>query len=111
MDYSQLSDSEVASTLARSLRAWRVEPSGAGMTQEELARKSGVALTSIKRFEKMGSTTLGSFIGIMRALGLLDRLENLLPSAGAPGPLEILERERAASSGARERAPRYNRKA
>jgi transcriptional regulator with XRE-family HTH domain len=104
MKYNYLNDSEVALALAGAIKKWRIEPSGAGMTQEELARKSGVALSSLKRFEKTGNMTLGSFIAVLRGLGLLDRLESLVPSSDVPGPLELLERERAASS--RERAPR-----
>ena len=107
MKYNYLSDSEVALALAGAIRKWRIEPSGAGMTQEDLARKSGVALSSLKRFEKTGNMTLGSFIAVLRGLGLLDRLEGLVPSPDAPGPLELLERERAASF--RERAPRFKR--
>jgi Helix-turn-helix. len=109
MNLSQCSNAEIALTLAQSLRKWRIEPSGAGMTQEELSRRSGASLTSIKRFEKTGSITLGNLIALMRALGLLDRLEELIPSPDVPGPLELLERQRKAASAARERAPRYKK--
>ena len=107
MNYNYLNDSEVALALAGAIRKWRIEPSGAGMTQKELALKSGVALSSLKRFEKTGNMTLGSFIGVLRGLSLLDRLEGLVPSPDVPGPLELLEREREASP--RERAPRSKR--
>jgi hypothetical protein len=76
------------------------------MTQEELARLSGTSLTSLKRFEKTGNITLGNFIAILRGLGLLERLEALVPARSGPSPLELLERARADSSSARERAPR-----
>ena len=109
MALAHLSDSEIVLSLSKALREWRVEPSGAGMTQEELARRSGISLTSLKRFEKTGKITLGNFVSILRGLGLLDRLEALVPERGGPSPLELLERSRAASSSARARAPRKKR--
>ena len=109
MEYTQLSDAEVSLELAKALKEWRVEPTGAGLTQEELARRSGAALTSLKRFEKTGSITLRNFIALLRALGLVDRLETLIPAPDAPGPLELLEHERRAAAAARERAPRFRR--
>ena len=74
------------------------------MTQEELSRRSGVGLTPLKRFEKTGGTTLSSLVAMLRALDLLDRLEDLIPDPDSPGPLEILEAERARPK--RQRAPR-----
>ncbi len=106
MTFAHLTDGEVALQLAKSLRAWRVSPTGAGMTQAELEERSGVSATSLKRFEKTGAITLGSLIAVMRALGLLDRLEDLVPPANAPGPMAKLEAARAAAARARTRAPR-----
>lgn len=74
------------------------------MTQEELSRRSGVGLTPLKRFEKTGGTTLSNLVAMLRALDLLDRLEDLIPDPDTPGPLEILEAERAKLK--RQRAPR-----
>ena len=104
MPIKHLTDQEIALRLARSLRAWRVDPNGAGMTQAELAQKSGVGLTPLKRFEKTGGTTLSNLVAIFRALDLLDSLEDLVPEPGAPGPLELLEADRAKPQ--RQRAPR-----
>ncbi|MBI5503826.1 MAG: helix-turn-helix transcriptional regulator [Deltaproteobacteria bacterium] len=94
----------MALDLARRLRAWRLSPRGAGMTQADLSARSGVGLTPIKRFEKTGGITLASLVALMRALGLLDRLEALVPDPETPGPLEILELSRARP--VRQRAPR-----
>lgn len=99
-----LSNTEVALRLAESLRQWRISPEGAGMTQVKLSEKSGVSLTSIKRFEKTGAITLLNFVALMRALGLLDHLEDLMPSPEAPGPLDVLEAEQKKIE--RKRAPR-----
>lgn len=106
MSIDHLTDREIAQRLANALRAWRVNPRGAGMTQAELSRRSGVGLTPLKRFEKTGGTTLSNLIGIFRGLGLLDKLEDLVPDPESPGPLEVLEAERARLKKRRQRAPR-----
>lgn len=76
------------------------------MTQVELSRRSGVGLTPLKRFEKTGGTTLSNLIALFRGLGLLDQLEDLVPDPDTPGPLELLEAERARLKRRRQRAPR-----
>ncbi|MBV8209530.1 MAG: helix-turn-helix transcriptional regulator [Burkholderiaceae bacterium] len=106
MALTQLTNHEIALHLARSLRAWRVSPTGAGMTQAALEAKSGVSGTSLKRFEKTGAITLRNLIALMRALGLVDRFEDLVPPANFVGPIARLEAEQAAKAKARQRAPR-----
>lgn len=109
MPYSHLSDKEVALDLARRVRAWRSNPRGAGMTQEELVRRSGVGLTPLKRFEKTGGATLNNLIGMLRAMGLLDRLEDLIPEPSTPTPLELLQAS--LENPPRRRAPRRKKAA
>jgi hypothetical protein len=109
MSFAQLTDTEVILELARAMKRWRVDPAGAGLTQQELSLRSGAGLTPLKRFEKTGNITLRNFVALMRALGLLERLEELVPSPAAPGPLELLERERKAEGSVRRRAPRYKK--
>ena len=46
-----MTNDELAAQLAASLKAWRVSPNGAALTQVELAQKSGIGLTPLKRFE------------------------------------------------------------
>jgi transcriptional regulator with XRE-family HTH domain len=105
-----LNDKEVALELARRLHAWRVDPRGAGLTQAELARRSGVGLTPLKRFEKTGGIGLNNLIGMLRALGLLERIDSLVPEASAPGPLELLDASRRIPP-QRKRAPSAKRRA
>ena len=100
-----MSDSEVARDIASRLRAWRVDPRGAGISQAHLARRSGVGVTPLKRFEKTGGATLRNLIGILRGLGLLDRLETLVPDPASPSPMELLEAARHVKP-PRKRAPR-----
>ena len=103
MNDQHLSNTEIAARLAGELRAWRVSPSGAGFSQVELARRSGVGLTPLKRFEKTGAITLRNLIAILRALNLLDGLQALVPAPDDPGPLAILASERQRSQRLRAR--------
>jgi hypothetical protein len=103
-----LTDNEIALKLAQSIREWRISPAGAGMTQVNLAKKSGVGLTPLKRFEKTGAITLKNLIAIIRALDFLDRLNNLIPDASDPGPIARFEMERKQLKLKRKRAPRKN---
>ncbi|MDE2259522.1 MAG: helix-turn-helix transcriptional regulator [Betaproteobacteria bacterium] len=108
MDLHHLTDKEIALRLAQALRAWRIAPTGAGMTQAALAEKSGIGLTPLKRFEKTGGITLGNLIAILRALDLLDGIERLVPDPNTPSPLELAEIARAQIR--RQRAPRASSK-
>jgi hypothetical protein len=104
MDLRTLSDTEVALWLAKRLRTWRVDPKGAALSASELSRRSGMGLTPLRRFEKTGGITLRNLIGLLRAQGLLDRLEQLVPDPATPSPMDLLTAQRAARP--RQRAPR-----
>lgn len=104
MTIQHLTNMEISLRLAQSLRAWRISPDGAGLSQVDLARKSGIGLTPLKRFEKTGAITLRNLVALLRALDLLDGLETLIPEPDASGPLALLEAER--SKKQRVRAPR-----
>jgi DNA-binding Xre family transcriptional regulator len=106
MDIYRLTNDELAGQLAASLKAWRVSPNGAAMTQADLAQKSGVGLTPLKRFEKTGAITLRNLIALLRALDLLDGLLGIVPDADSPSPLDVLAAAQKKSGLARQRAPR-----
>jgi hypothetical protein len=74
------------------------------MSQVDLAHKSGIGLTPLKRFEKTGAITLRNLVALLRALNLLDGLETLVPEPDAPGPLALLAAEQRKTH--RKRAPR-----
>lgn len=59
------------------------------LTQAELARESGVSKRTVERLESGGSTQLTNFARVLRALGLLGRLDGLVPNP-EPSPLERL---------------------
>ncbi|HLF31342.1 MAG TPA: hypothetical protein VI566_10005 [Xanthomonadales bacterium] len=79
------------------------------MTQADLAARSGMGLTPLKRFEKTGGITLRNLVALMRAYGLLDRLESLVPDPATPSPIEVLHAEQAREK-PRQRAARSSRK-
>jgi len=76
------------------------------LTQVEVSKAAGVSKRTVERIESGHSTQLNHFLRISRALGLLDRLDLLLPES-APTPMDLLRfrgRERKRASGMREGA-------
>lgn len=106
MDVYSMTNNEVAERLASAIKAWRVSPNGAGMTQADLAQKSGIGLTPLKRFEKTGAITLRNLIALLRALDLLEGLLTLIPDAESPSPLDVLAEAQRKAKQTRKRAPR-----
>lgn len=104
MSLHHFTNSEITERLARAIKTWRISPQGAAMSQAQVAHKSGIGLTPLKRFEKTGAITLRNLVALLRALGLLDGLESLIPEPDVPGPLALLEAEKKLTR--RKRAPR-----
>lgn len=102
--FAQFTDREIAAALAKRLQRWRIDPQGAAISASELAKRSGMGLTPLRRFEKTGGITLRNLIALMRAMGLLERLEGLVPDPASLSPMDILEGER--KKHIRQRAPR-----
>ena len=104
MSLNHLTNTEIAERRAHAMREWRISPEGAALSQVDLARKSGIGLTPLKRFEKTGAITLRNLVALLRALNLLDGLATLVPAPDAPGPLALLAAEQKRTH--RKRAPR-----
>ena len=51
------------------------------MTQKEVAEQAGVSLFTVKAFEsgRAYNITMGSFLGMLRAISFLEEVEKLLP--------------------------------
>jgi transcriptional regulator with XRE-family HTH domain len=100
-----LTDEAVLSELGSRLERTRLERN---LTQRELADEAGVERKALQRIEAGESVRLTSFIRVLRALGLLDALDRLVPEP-APSPIELLElhgKKRRRASGMRgKRAP------
>ena len=93
---------EILEGIGRRAQALRLER---GWTQRELSRRSGVALTTLKLFERTGRISLERLVAIAVVLGAVQPLGELF----APGPartLDELERRAALPK----RAPRTRRK-
>lgn len=99
-------DSAVLAEIGRRLARRRLERN---LTQAELAAEAGVSKRTLVRMEAGESTQVTNFIRVLRALGLVDRLDAFLPPP-APSPLEQLrargKRRRRASPRKTPPAPR-----
>ena len=73
--YAVIPPADVAADLAKRLRTRRL---ARNLTQEGLARRSGVALGTLKKFERSGAISLVPFIRMVVALGEEAALEQLL---------------------------------
>lgn len=99
MDLNRLSDDDVLLELTQRVKKRRLN---LNITQEELSKKAGVHVQTIKNFESGKTTTVLTFIQILRVFGELDALDLFLPDPGI-SPIELLkmkgkERERASKS-------------
>lgn len=93
------SNEAVAKELGDRLRQARIDYP---LTQAQLARRAGVSQRTVVNLERGAEVTTGSLVSVLRALGLLSRMELLVP-AREPGPLELLSET---SRRQRARAPR-----
>lgn len=74
------------------------------VTQAELAKEAGVSVPTLQRLEAGASVQVVSLLRVLRALGLLDHAELLVP-ADDVRPMELLAR----AGGRRRRASRRGR--
>lgn len=65
---------DIAITLAQDFRIRRIEKN---MTREEIAKKSGVAVSNIVRFEQKGLISLKNLIGIAIAMEYTSEVKNI----------------------------------
>jgi transcriptional regulator with XRE-family HTH domain len=79
------------------------------LTQAALAREAGVSKRTVERLEAGGSTQLGNLFRVLRALGLLDRLDALVPET-SPSPVEQLRLEGQTRERARTKSTRAGAK-
>ena len=75
-----LSNETVAMELGMRLKAARIE---SGLTQADLARKAGVSLGTVSNIERGRDASMRSFVSVLRELGLLQRMDALVPTLQA----------------------------
>jgi transcriptional regulator with XRE-family HTH domain len=93
-----LADATVVEELGGRLRQVRLEQN---LTQQSLAEEAGVSVATIRNLEDGKRTQLVTLIRVLRTLGLLAGLDQLVPERG-PSPIEQLklrgrQRQRASS--------------
>jgi transcriptional regulator with XRE-family HTH domain len=84
---SFLTDDTVLDELGQRLARTRL---ARNMSQLQLAQEAGIAERTVARIERGESTTLVNFVRVLRALGLVEGLDQLVPEP-APNPLVELE--------------------
>lgn len=88
LPFTLLSPKEISLELGSRVRALRLDQ---GWTQAELAARGGVALDTLKKFERTGQLSLERFVRLTIALGKARELEAFL-SNSVPASLRALER-------------------
>jgi len=99
MNFANLTDEQILIELTQRVRQHRLN---LNITQEELSKRAGVHVQTIKNFESGKISTVLTFIQILRAFGNLDVLDNVFPEPGI-SPIALLKlkgksRERASGN-------------
>jgi|AZIK01.1.fsa_nt_gi transcriptional regulator with XRE-family HTH domain len=105
MEYSSVSNLVVLEQLGERFRSARLSRN---LTQAQLAEASGVSLSTLRRLESgADNVSLLNVIALMRALGVVDQLDLLLPPQ-PPSPMASLQNKGAGpqvdTGGERQRA-------
>ncbi len=98
------SDEAVLHELGLRLARTRLERN---LSQQQLAYEAGVSKATVERLEAGEPIKSTSLVRVLRALGMLEALDRLIPSP-LPSPVERLRlrgRERHRASGSRQAAP------
>ena len=101
---AMLVDDAVLKELGRRLTAIRL---GLNLSQRQLAERAGLGFRTIQRLEQgEAATQLSGFVRVCRALGLLERLDQLFaePPPSPLAQLRLQENQRRRASGRRRSA-------
>lgn len=77
-DYYEYSIPELIKLLGARFKDYRLR---SNMTQREVSEQSGITITTIHKFENgaSGNVSLGTFLLLLKAIGQIDPLDELLP--------------------------------
>lgn len=81
------SDAAVLAELGGRLERTRLERN---VSQQQLATEAGLSKRTVERIEAGEETKLSNLVRVLRALGMLDRLDALVPEP-LPSPIEQLK--------------------
>jgi len=81
------SDTEIAHEIAQWVARERLNQN---LSQQDIYRKAAIAGSTYKKFEQSGETSLLRFIAVLRAIGRLDVLEQLLGNQPRVSPMQKL---------------------
>lgn len=76
IDYLLAAPEDIESALGHRLEQLRL---ARNISQSSLAHEAGVSRRTITRLENGGGVSLDTFIRVLRALGIVDRLDTLFP--------------------------------
>ena len=81
-DYYEYSIPELIKHLGARFKDYRLR---SNMTQKEVSEQSGITITTIHKFENgaSGNVSLGTFLLLLKAIGQIDALDELLPELPA----------------------------
>ena len=81
-DYYEYSIPELIKLLGARFKDHRLR---SNMTQKEVSEQSGITITTIHKFENgaSGNVSLGTFLLLLKAIGQIDALDELLPELPA----------------------------
>jgi transcriptional regulator with XRE-family HTH domain len=92
MNYNVLLNQDILADIGNRLKQHRLNQH---LTAGELSNKSGVSIRTITGFERgEKNISLSNLIEILRALRLINNLEELFPEIPAISPLELIEIEK-----------------
>lgn len=78
IDYYEYSIPELVKLLGAGFKDYRLS---SNMTQKEISEQSGITITTIHKFENGTSNniSLGTFLLLLKAIGQIDALDELMP--------------------------------
>jgi len=89
MSFYGQSDKAVLRQLGQRLRQARLRRN---FSQQELADRAGLNRTTVSEYERGASTSTLTLVQVLRALEMLEELQDFLPDPG-PSPLELAQRQ------------------
>ena len=77
-DYYEYSIPELIKLLGAKFKDYRLR---SNMTQKDVSEQSGITITTIHKFENgtSGNMSLGTFLLLMKAIGQINTLDELMP--------------------------------